>query len=286
MRELFSFLKEENFSIIHANAHFVAPYAVKMGRKFGIPVLTHIRALLTPDKVRKYSILESDLVICNSYSTRERIKNIPPHKLRVVYNGIDTDYFSPQPEEKILRFRKKWGVRGKYVVGYLGKISRDKGLDILLSILPVLKSRGVEVVVGGEVRREKDRDLLEGLRKGGAILTGWVRDLPLFYSSLDLFFFPTREESFGRVAVEAQACGIPVVGCRTGGVREVVREGETGFLFMPEDTEGALRKIFYVLENPSLKEKMGRRGREWVRRKFSLTDKVREIEEIYLSFQE
>jgi len=281
LKELLSFLKENNFSLIHANSHFVTPYAIKTGKLLGLPVITHIRALLTPDKIRKYLIQKSDLIICNSLASS---KVFPPHlqqKVKVIYNGIDTNHYKPAPSEKVREFRKSLGISDEPILGYLGKISREKGVDILLEILPELKKEGIKILVGGEVRRERDKDLETTLKNSGAILLGNVDNTPLFYSSIDILFFPTRIESFGRVAVESLSCKTPVVASRVGGVKEIVEEEKTGYLFSPENPREALEKILILANNPQKRKEMGERGREVVMEKFEIREKVKEIEEIY-----
>jgi len=281
LKELLSFLEENNFSLIHANSHFVTPYAIKTGKLLELPVITHIRALLTPDKIRKYLIQKSDLIICNSIASSQVFLPHLQQKVKVIYNGIDTDYYKPAPLEKVKEFRKSLGLSDEPILGYLGKISREKGVDILLEILPELKRQGIKILVGGEVRRERDKDLENALKNSGAVLLGNVDNPPLFYSSIDILFFPTRIESFGRVAVESLSCKTPVIASRVGGVKEIVEDGKTGYLFSLENPREALEKILILVNNPQKRKEMGEEGRKKAQKNFEIRKKVKEIEEMY-----
>jgi len=288
LKKLKDFLEKESFDLIHANSHFVTPYAVSTGGRKGIPVITHIREIFSPDKISKYLLHKSNLIICNSLATKEPFQPLPPDKLRVIYNGIDAEYFSPQPQEEVKAWREKWGIGDVPVVGYIGKISYEKGVDLLLKVIPAVLKEVPEAkfLLAGEARRERDMDILTGLKNYGerVVLTGWVDELPLFYSSIDVLFFPTRKESFGRVAVEALSCETPVVASKVGGVQEIIDSGVNGFLFPLDDLVEGKDKLVYILKHREASLQVGRKGREKVKEKFELFKMVREIEQIYADF--
>ncbi len=282
---LWKVIQREKVHLIHANSHFVAPYGIVCGKLTKTPVITHVRSLLTPDKIGKYLLRWSDMIICNSYATAEVFPSPMLKKVKVIYNGIDTDYFSPQREEKIREWKERWGLGTEPVVGYIGKISREKGVDLLIDILPEVLKRvpKAKFMVAGKVRREKDEDLLQRLEKFGnhVVLTGWLEDLPLFYSSIDVLLFPTRKESFGRVVAEALSCETPVVATKTGGVTEILEDGVTGYLVEEGKREDMVRKISHILLNPNLAKKMGKEGRKSVNLRFALSQQIGKVEAIY-----
>ncbi|MCD6220419.1 glycosyltransferase family 4 protein [Candidatus Calescamantes bacterium] len=289
LKNLKEFVEKNPFDLIHANSHFVAPYGIEIGERFKIPVISHIRDILSPDKVRKYLLDKSNVIICNSLTTREVFKQLPPEKIKVIYNGIDTEYFSPQPSEKIKAWRKKWGLREEPLVGYIGKISREKGADSLLKIIPgVLKEiPEAKFLIAGEVRRERDEDLVKELQqyKEKVVLTGWVNELPIFYSSIEALFFPTRKESFGRVAVESLCCETPVVASNIGGVREIIENESSGFLFSQKNLVEGKDRLVYILRHREIKEKMGKKGREEMKERFNIHKIISKIEDIYKNIQ-
>jgi glycosyltransferase involved in cell wall biosynthesis len=116
------------------------------------------------------------------------------------------------------------------VVAYVGRLSREKGLDVLPDISQSLRAHGqphrLLFIGDGPMRAELQAAC------PGAIFTGKVahEHVPALLASADVFFFPSRTDTFGNVVLEAQACGLPVIVTDEGGPREAVRHGETGLI--------------------------------------------------------
>jgi glycosyltransferase involved in cell wall biosynthesis len=102
---------------------------------------------------------------------------------------------------------------------------------------------------------------------------------------IDVFVVPSvlDSESFGVAAVEAAACGLPVVASRVGGLVEVVRDGETGFLVPPRDTESLVNKLTALIGSPDMRAQMGANGRALVEREYSWTTCMEKMSQIYES---
>jgi glycosyltransferase involved in cell wall biosynthesis len=168
---------------------------------------------------------------------------------------------------------------------YLGRITPHKGLDRLLRALPA----GATLTVAGSTghdRRPPEREyprLLAGLAVDRDVrFTGPVADeqLPALYRRAAVFVLPTVErtcygrpvaitELLGLSVLEAMASGTPVVASRTGGLPEVVRDGETGFLVTPGDAAELGDRIDRLLRDPKLAARMGQRARELVLERFT-----------------
>jgi glycosyltransferase involved in cell wall biosynthesis len=196
----------------------------------------------------------------------------PPERTRVILGGADPVRFRP-------------GDEGRDGVLYLGRITPHKGIDRLVRALP----RGATLTVAGSAGhdpRPPERGYPQLLRTlaGGADVrfTGPVGegDLSALYRRAAVFVLPTVEQTcYGRpVAVtellglsvlEAMASGTPVVASRTGGVPEVVRDGETGFLVTPGDVGELRDRIGALLADPVLAGRMGRQARELVLDRFT-----------------
>ena len=157
----------------------------------------------------------------------------------------------------------------------MGRLVHRKGIDTVLRALPTIIQTcpNVAYVIAGT---GPDRPRLERL----AACLG-VRDrlcfvgdighnrLPLYYSAADLFVMPARQnppdvEGFGLVFLEANACGTPVIGGRTGGIPEAIREGETGLLVPPNAPDALAAAATHVLTNPEVAEGLGQQGRHRV----------------------
>lgn len=121
-------------------------------------------------------------------------------------------------------------------------------------------------------------------------LTGFARVLPFvsepqkLLNACDILILPSdknREEGFGRVVIEANACGLPVVASDIAGTREAVDHGETGFLRAPDDVNGWINSVSMLLTDENLRKRMGNKGRDWAEKKFSLELHAQEVMRFY-----
>lgn len=200
----------------------------------------------------------------------------PTTRTRVIYGGADPERFRPEPHGPDA---------ARAGVLFLGRLTPHKGVDRLLRALPDGASLTV-VGSGGHDPRPPERDypaLLRRLAAGKRVrFTGSVADaeLPELYRRAAVFVLPTVErtcygravpvtELLGLSVLEAMASGTPVVASRTGGLPEVVRHGETGFLVTPGDTDELRERIEVLLRDRSLARRMGRAARATVLERFT-----------------
>ncbi|MEF8781356.1 MAG: glycosyltransferase [Haloferacaceae archaeon] len=153
----------------------------------------------------------------------------------VVPNGVDVDRFSPTGETAVRAFRERHDLGSGPLVGYTGRHGYEKRLE---EIPPAIADLDVTLVVAGD---GPARDAFErAARRHGvdARFLGFLdrSQLPTFYSALDAFLFPSPVETQGLVALEANACGTPVVGVDAGALVDTVEEGVTGYRFPEGDT--------------------------------------------------
>lgn len=199
----------------------------------------------------------------------------PENRIVVIPPGVDTNLFHPI----VNRRAKEWiGTFSEKTVLFVGRIDPVKGLDtwframrLVLETEPSLKTRMCVCLIGGDldededpdselVRLDKLKDEL-GLSEVVTFLGGRAQSsLPYYYASADMVVMPSRYESFGLAALEAMACGTPVVASDVGGLSFIVRDGETGFL-VPEGDEQALAEcILSLLRDRELRNRMGERA--------------------------
>ena len=180
-------------------------------------------------------------------------------QLAVIPNGVDLSHFRPMPEAGTA-LRRQLGLEGKRVVLYVGRVCRQKGTDVLLAAFQRLRWAfpDLAVVVVGPPEKfgnTQDSDLLAALRLAGICYLPPVDDavLPSVYNACDIFVMPTRElEMFGMAAVEAQACGKPIVASDHGGLRETVPL-DAGRRFRAGDNAELAGRIADLLSSPGLR---------------------------------
>lgn len=186
--------------------------------------------------------------------------------------GIDTELFRPRDRAVA---RATLGLPADApVILWVGRLEKLKGVDILVEAMGQLAERDFTLlIVGGDQRAEGLRADLEeqanaagiarNLRFEGAVAHD---ELPEYYSAADICVVPSYYESFGLVAVEAMACGTPVVASRVGGLVSTVEDGVTGYLIPWRCPEPFAEKIEVLLGNPELRANFGRAARRSVER--------------------
>ena len=173
--------------------------------------------------------------------------------------GIDHDRF--RPTRRDLGWRRSLGIGDDAVaIGFLGRLVKEKGLDVFAEVLAELRRRGVPhkaLVVGeGPARAAFEAEAPE------AVFAGFQSgdDLGRAVASMDVFFNPSVTETFGNVTLEAMAAGVPVVAARATGTVDLVDEGETGFLVPPRDCAAYADAIGRVVAEAGLRARLGEAG--------------------------
>jgi glycosyltransferase involved in cell wall biosynthesis len=205
---------------------------------------------------------------------------------KVVGNAVDVDLFRPMDRAVCRRALKLDG----FTVGYVGRLVERKGLMQMLEALEHCP-RDVQVVfVGsGEYRLELEHRMVQLGRADQVrfLAERPLEELPAVMNALDALVLPSRtvptwKEQFGRVIIEAQACGTPVIGSDSGAIPEVVGEG--GLIFPEGSAEALAAAILQVKADPSGAREMGERGRRQVEANYTWGRVAAQMREIYSSF--
>jgi phosphatidylinositol alpha-1,6-mannosyltransferase len=189
--------------------------------------------------------------------------------------GVDVDAYSPKVDG--VEVRSRLGLTDRPVIVCVSRLVPRKGQDVLIRALPMIRRRVSDAALL-LVSDGPYRSTLEGLaRENGVaehvVFTGTVGwdDLPAYYAAGDVFAMPCRTrhggldvEGLGIVYLEASATGLPVVAGDSGGAPDAVREGETGFVVPGRDVEAIAERIAVLLEDSSMRARMGKAGRAWV----------------------
>jgi len=199
-------------------------------------------------------------------------------KMEVIPPGVDTSHFYPIPADEAKQFI---GLTPEdRMVLFVGRIEPLKGVDTLIRAMACLKlkdfSRPVQLaIIGGEpdaspeemsVEMARLQNLSDQLFMGKMVLFLGKRGqdtLPYFYSAAEVVVMPSHYESFGMVALEAMACGTPVIASEVGGLGFLVQDGETGYTVPDGDPDVLCDRLTLLLGNPERREMMGRRAAEF-----------------------
>ncbi|MGI8957908.1 MAG: glycogen synthase [Chthoniobacterales bacterium] len=289
---------------------------------YGIPLVITVHSLepLRPWKreqlgggydftvwLEKTAMEMADAVIAVSNGTKadvERLFQVKPERLRVIYNGIDLDEYRPTEETDAL---VRYGIDPKrpYLL-FVGRITRQKGIIHLARAIPYM-DRGFQIVLCAgapdtpEIAAEMKAAVSEAQGKRSDII--WIEEMVdkktvhQLYAGAAVFCCPSIYEPFGIINLEAMACETAVVASAVGGIKEVVVDGETGFLvpveqmtespFEPTNPEKFERdlaaRINQLMADPELQKKFGRAGRKRAQKKFAWAAIAQETKRLYES---
>lgn len=173
--------------------------------------------------------------------------------------GVDTELFRPELASSTMRDRLSEGHPDAPLLLYIGRLSAEKEIDRIKPVLQAIPDARLALVGDGPYREELEKHF-EGTHTN---FVGYLagEDLASAYASADAFVFPSRTETLGLVLLEAMAAGCPVVAANSGGIPDIVTNGENGFLFEPKDEQGAITATRRLFERGAERELMRRNAR-------------------------
>ncbi len=276
--------EEAEYDLIHSHYWLSGGVGMVLSREWGIPHVATFHTLAKTkmqarageresqlrQDVEELVMSDADGVIVSTGDERQdvgRLYDAPIHKVEVIPAGVNLDTFHPVDRDEA---RRALGIAEENVILYVGRIEPLKGIDILLRAVPMLeREQDLRVlIVGGSPSGDAELDRLRTLAKDldiqdSVTFTGSVPQhrLPAYYAAADVFVLPSHSESFGLAALEAMACGTPVVVSRVGGLKTFIKSGETGYLVPWRCPESFAQRLDVLLANPELRYTMGRAAR-------------------------
>ncbi|MBI3650401.1 MAG: N-acetyl-alpha-D-glucosaminyl L-malate synthase BshA [Acidobacteria bacterium] len=298
---------EQELDLIHV--HYAIPHAVSayLAREMlkpqrHLPVVTTLHGtditLVGRDpsflSITKFSIEQSNAITTISdylkQATQEEFCIACP--IDVIYNFIDADYYRREPNAAL---RKSIAPHDEKIILHVSTFRPVKRIADCIAMLARLRSLesgsgsrfGVKLLMCGDGPERAEAECLawrlgveENVIFAGKQPQAQVRD---YLSIADLLVLPSQSESFGLVALEAMACEVPVIATRVGGLPEVVKEGETGYLFDIGDVEGMAQAALQLLNDESLRQRLGKRGRDIALANFTTEKIIPQYERLYKS---
>lgn len=279
-------IEKEKIDIVHAHGikmHFLSG-ALRL--LINTPLIWHLHDFVSRRKFyplyRRLAEASPSLIIVNSHAVAAdlgRMRNVT-----VVHNGVDTDRFLPMEKSRDRSLR----------IGIVGMLAPWKGHQVFLDAARRVSRQVDQVtfwIIGDEIydtaghqgyRQQLEHWVKLNNLQHRVVFTGFRPDVAHLINTLDIVVHASIEpEPFGRVLIEAMACGKPVIAANAGGVPEIVEHEVTGLLTAPRDAQQLADMMLRLLRQPSERERFGSAGRRRVERLFSLPQHVRRIEAIY-----
>ncbi len=284
-----------NIDVIHS--HYALPHAISalLARDIAKKKVRCVTTLHGTDitvvgahpsmmNITRYAIESSDAVTAVSESLRkesEQKLGISEGKIRTIYNFINPQFFNTSI--KPLRDRE---VDNSAVLLHISNLRPVKSpLDVIKIFHGISKSlsRPAELwIIGEGPMQEEMVTLAEKLGIAEQVrFLGVIGTLGEVIASADLMLLPSRQESFGLVALEAMACGVPVAASRVGGLPEVIDDGRTGILFTLGDIDQAVKKSLALLDNPRLYQTVRTAAIKSVQERFPMEKILDQYEAVY-----
>ena len=216
------------------------------------------------------------IVISDFMAERFIARGVPPGHIQVLYNPLNLDYFKPNPELRKTERQSLAYTDDDIVLGFIGALHRDKGILQLADALnqAMAKLPGLKALWVGEGPAADE--LAARINSGGYAerhnMHKWTTDVRPYYAAMDMLAISSvKSETFGRVSIEAQASGIPVLCSDIGGIPETLSPGVTGLLLPPGNITAWRDAIVAVAGDENLRIRMAEQGRNWVKSQFSDT---------------
>ncbi len=265
-----------SYGLIGALARTEVPYVVSV---WGSDVYDFPNIVPFGKNIIRFNLKKADKILSTSHVMAKETMKYTDKKIDVTPFGVDTGLFEPQPFNDSLEF----------VIGNVKTLRPKYGIDVLIQAADMViknnPSKTIRLDIYGEgPQKEELIRLSESLGIADKVnFMGFVDNdkLPAVYNSVSVSVSVSDSESFGVVAVEAMACGCPVVTSDADGFTEVVDNGVTGFLVPKRDPQATADAIQKFIDNPKLRKEMGKNGRKRVLNLYDWNDNVSKMINIY-----
>lgn len=303
-RKIKQIIEEFQPDIVHTHAAKAGALGRKAAKACGVPIIVHtfhghvFHSYFGKAKTLLYKIIERRLaklstgIIAISPIQKEELSSIhgicKPEKIKVIPLGFDLMKFQENLPEKRVETRTTWKLNTDEVaVAIIGRLAPIKNHQLFLDVIELLAEKGIKAryfIVGDGQEKNSIEQRSEELEKKYNLkieLTSWIKDIATFNAGMDIICLSSDNEGTPVSLIEAQASGVPVISTDVGGVKDIVSEGETGFIVPKKDVKAFAEKLQLLIEQKEIRDKMSQNGWNFVRDKFHYTTLVKNMENYY-----
>lgn len=287
--KLYRLCKEFKPDIIHSWGSMPSVYALPIAKMLKIkfinamisdaPYKLSIKALIRS----KLTFPFSDVIVSNSNAGLKSY-NAPKNKSFCIHNGFDfSRIVNLKNNEKI---KLKFGIKTEKVMGMVGSFSAKKDYKTYILTAQKISTKRNNVIflaIGDGINLEKCKEIVKPEFQNKIKFLGKQQNIESLINIFDIGVLSTYTEGISNVVMEYMALGKPVIVTDGGGTKELVANGKTGFLVKPESVEKLASKIEYLLDNAKIATDMGEKGREKIKKEFSLEKMTNSYVNLYKS---
>jgi len=276
-RRLHEVIATDRPALVHVNDIWWVPQTLRAPAGLGDPIISHVRQEIEPSKARRYELDRLDIVLPVSVQIHRALEagGVRPERLRTLYSGLDMTRVPDQEDGQDIR--RRFGIPGDApLIGTVANLFPRKGYEVMLRALPAIRASAPDmhylIVGSGDAMYEKAlHALVHDLGLEGRVhFGGFQESVYPCLAAMDVYAHPAIMEGFGIAVLEAMAMRKPVVATRTGGLPEIVLDGETGVLVPPRDPDALARAVVDLLREKTRRAALGKAGRDRVQAIFTV----------------
>ncbi len=280
-------LRQRNVDLLYCVDHTQwRAAALTAANLLGIPAVVHVRSPVSHERARDPS-LSSAWVVGNSRASLRNMQNrIPERRTALIYNFVDFDVFQPGPD-----LRERWFGESGLIAGFLGMFRPEKGIAEFIDAARIVRGRRSDIhfVAIGDDAPNTSRSHRDAMKRyaqnpdgsSPVQFVGFRDDVAELLRSLDVLVVPSHDEGFGRVILEANAVGVPVIGADAAGIPEVIEPGATGCLVPVRNATALAAAILHVMDDEGFRQRVADTAPQRVRMRFDPARQIGRLHEVW-----
>lgn len=294
-RNIYRIVRENSFDLIHSNGTLSDILTIPIATVTRIPIISTCHGLIsTTRKLSFYNFINrqvlrlSSTVIAVSDSIKADLERsgIKEANIKVIPNSLGEEDNSDFKQSSRSALRKEQGIEDdEFVIGYVGRVSFEKGLEHLIRAVPMMLERcpNVTVMIIGEgPDRKRLEEIARQLPTEERIrFVGFQNDVKTWLATSDLFVLPSLTEGTPMALLEAMSQGLPVIASKVGGVPDIIKSGANGLLVHPGNAHEIADAICMLYKDENLRIKLGREARVTVQIQYGVKQWIKTIENEY-----
>jgi len=296
LKIIHSILRTHRFDLVHTNGYFADIVGFIASKALNIPIISTCHGFISNDrKLKVYNFMDIQaLKFFNKIiSVSEKLKDdltgkgVSPHRIVVIENAFGGNSNQELFIENRKTKRKTLNISDvDFVLGYVGRISEEKGINYLILASSMADRMGIPVKVliigeGPEKGRLEELAKIEGI-EDKIIFTGFQTDIENWFPAMDCFVLPSLTEGTPMSLLEAMAHGIPCVASKVGGIPQIIDSGEDGILVPPGNPEEIKEAINTLYRDEDLRDSISKKAKNKIINKYSIDEWIEKIESQYL----
>jgi len=288
--ELANIIRGENIDIIHAHTRVSQVASLLASRNTGVHFISTCHGFFKPRLSRKIFDTWGEKVVAISGPVKTHLEGgfgINRARVELIYNGIDINRFSKNiSDNEILKIKKSAGLKDGPVIGTMGRLSSIKGQKFLVYAMKHVISKNSKaqcLIVGSGPEESALKDLAKNIAIEDHVKFAGssYKDAPAYLACMDVFVLPSIKEGLGIALLEAMASARPCIASDIGGISDIIKDGQNGILVPVANVSAISGAIIKLLGDRALSADFAQKGREFVKKKFSLQLMAEKMHNLY-----